>query len=127
MNRRRIYLAIAVALLAIEVLIALFVRDHFIRPYAGDMLAIGLVYATLRGLTPLSVSQALTLTLAIALAIEGAQALGLLNALGLADNQLARTVLGGVFDWHDLAVYAAGGAIVAALETMTARRVAWRG
>jgi hypothetical protein len=126
MSGRGAYLAIAVALFAIEVQIALFVRDGFVRPYVGDVLAIGFVYATLRALTPLSFVQALALTLAIALAIELAQALGLLGALGLASNQLARIVLGGVFDWHDLAAYAVGGAIVAALETMTARRAAGR-
>jgi Protein of unknown function (DUF2809) len=123
---RGLYLAIAAILFAIEVLIALFVRDDFIRPYVGDVLATGFVYATLRALTPLSFPQALALTLAIALVIELAQAFGLLGALGLADNELARIVLGGVFDWHDLAAYAAGGAIIAALETRTARRATGR-
>lgn len=126
MSRRGVYLIAAILLFAIEVLIALFVRDDFIRPYVGDVLAIGLVYATLRALTPLSFPQALALTLAIALVIELAQAFGLLGALGLADNELARIVLGGVFDWHDLAAYAAGGAIIAALETRTARRATGR-
>ena len=126
MSRRGVYLIAAIVLFAVEVFIALFVRDDFVRPYVGDVLAIGIVYATLRALTPLSFPQALALTLTIALAIELAQAFGLLRALGLADNELARIVLGGVFDWHDLAAYAAGGAIIAALETLTARRAAGR-
>ena len=126
MSRRRIYLLAAIGLFAIEVCIALFVRDDFIRPYVGDMLAIDLVYAALRALTPLSFPQALALTLAIALVIELAQALGLLGALGLADNELARIILGGVFDWHDILAYAAGGAIIAALEAITTRRAAGR-
>lgn len=126
MNSRGLYLIAAIGLFAIEVLIALFVRDDFVRPYVGDVLAIGLVYTALRALTPLSFPLALALTLAIALAIEVAQALGLLGALGLADNEVARIVLGGVFDWHDLAAYAAGGTIIAALETLTARRAAGR-
>ena len=126
MSRRGAYLIAAILIFAIEVLIALFVRDDFVRPYLGDVLAIGFVYAALRALTPLSFPQALAVTLAIALVIELAQAFGLLGALGLADNELARIVLGGVFDWHDLAAYAAGGAIIAALETLTARRAAGR-
>lgn len=126
MSGRGVYLIAAIALFAIEVLIALFVRDDFIRPYVGDALAIGLVYATLRALTPLSFPQSLALTLAIALVIELAQAVGLLGALGLADNELARIVLGGVFDWHDLAAYAAGGVIIVAIEALTARRAAGR-
>jgi len=115
-SRRGVYLVAAIVLFAIEVFIALFVRDDFIRPYVGDVLAIGLVYAALRALTPLSFPQALVVTLAIALVIELAQALGLLGALGLADNELVRIVLGGMFDWHDLAAYAAGGVIIAAIE-----------
>ena len=126
MSQRGVYLIAAILIFAIEVLIALFVRDDFVRPYLGDVLAIGFVYAALRALTPLSFPQALAVTLAIALVIELAQAFGLLGALGLADNELARIVLGGVFDWHDLAAYAAGGSIIAALETLTARRAAGR-
>ena len=126
MSQRGVYLIAAILIFAIEVLIALFVRDDFVRPYLGDVLAIGFVYAALRALTPLSFPHALAVTLAIALVIELAQAFGLLGALGLADNELARIVLGGVFDWHDLAAYAAGGAIIAALETLTARRAAGR-
>ena len=126
MSQRGVYLIAAILIFAIEVLIALFVRDDFVRPYLGDVLAIGFVYAALRALTPLSFPQALAVTLAIALVIELAQAFGLLGALGLADNELARIVLGGVFDWHDLAAYAAGGSIIAALGTLTARRAAGR-
>jgi hypothetical protein len=125
-SRRGAYLTTAIVLFAVEVFIALFVRDAFVRPYVGDVLAIGLVYATLRALTPMRFSQALALTLVIALVIELAQAFGLLGALGLADNQLARIVLGGVFDWHDLAAYAAGGVAIAAVETLAARRATRR-
>jgi hypothetical protein len=110
------YLAVAIVLFAIETLIALFIRDAFVRPYVGDILAIALVYATLRALTPLNVAHALALTLAFALAIEVSQALGLLDALGLRANPIARTVLGGVFDWADLAAYAAGAILVAAID-----------
>ncbi len=123
---RSVYLIAAIVIFAIEVLIALFVRDNFVRPYVGDVLAVALVYTALRAVTPLSFPQALALTLAIAVVIELAQAFGLVGALGLADNELARIVLGGVFDWHDLAAYAAGGAIIAAIETLTAQRAAGR-
>jgi hypothetical protein len=110
------YLAIAIVVFAIEMLIALYVRDAIIRPYVGDVLAVVLVYATLRAITPLDVIQALAATLAIALAIEVAQALNLLTALGLSGNAIARTVLGGVFDWADLLAYAAGAILVLAIE-----------
>ena len=110
------YVVAAVLLLFIEVLIALFVRDAFVRPYLGDVLAVALVYAALRAVTPLRLVAALGVTLGIAFAIEFAQLFGLLGALGLGDNRLARVVLGGVFDLADLAAYAAGAAAIVAIE-----------
>lgn len=113
---RAAYLVAAIALFAIEVLIALFVRDNFVRPYVGDVLAVALVYCSLRAATPLSVNIALAATLAIAFAIEIAQALGLLATLGLAGNAVARIVLGGTFDWADLGAYLAGAVIIVLIE-----------
>jgi hypothetical protein len=116
------YLAVAIVLFAIEVLIALFVRDNFVRPYVGDALAVALVYAGLRAVTPLGVNAALAMTLAIAFAIEVAQALELLAALGLGDNAVARVVFGGTFDWADIAAYTAGAAIIALIERIRETR-----
>jgi hypothetical protein len=104
------------------VLIALFVRDRFVRPYLGDVLAVMLVYAVLRAATPMGVASALCVALAIALVIEVAQALNLLGALGLADNRFARIVLGWAFDMLDMAAYLAGGAAILAIE-IAVRRV----
>jgi Protein of unknown function (DUF2809) len=113
---RAIYALLALALLAVEILIALFVRDAFVRPYVGDMLAVALVYAVLRAMTPMRLAWALAATLVIAFAVEFAQLFGLLGVLGLVDNQLARTVLGGVFDPMDLAAYASGGLLILLVE-----------
>ncbi|MBL8546202.1 MAG: DUF2809 domain-containing protein [Hyphomonadaceae bacterium] len=116
------YLVAAIVLFAVEILIALFVRDGFIRPYVGDVLAVALVYATLRAATPLKLIPTLAITLAIAFVIEIAQALNFLDATGLRDNTIARTVLGGVFDWSDLMAYIAGAAIICVIERARGRR-----
>lgn len=113
---RLTYLVAAIVLFAIEVVIALFVRDSFVRPYIGDVLAVALVYTVLRAATPLRLGSALATTLAIAVLIEVAQAAKLLSALGLGDNRLARIVFGGSFDWLDLAAYAAGGIMIVLVE-----------
>lgn len=126
MKVRSAYLIAAIALFVIEVAIALFVRDDFVRPYLGDVLVIPLIYTALRAVTPLSVLQALALTLAFAVVVEVSQAFGLINALALAGNAFARMVLGGSFDWHDLAAYAAGGALITVAETALARRATGR-
>ena len=116
------YALAALSIFAIEVLIALFVHDGLIRPYIGDVLAVVLVYCALRAITPLRLLSAIILTLAIALAIELAQLFNLLDALGLRSNSIAATVLGGSFDWLDLAAYAVGALAVAAVELARLRR-----
>jgi hypothetical protein len=123
---RRIYAACALGLFIIEVLIALFMRDGFIRPYLGDALAVALVYAALRAATPLSLRSALIVTIALALVIEFSQAANLLGALDLADNAVARTVLGGAFDWFDLLAYAAGAVVIVIAERAPSRGGAGR-
>lgn len=123
MTPRLSYALAALVLFLVEVLIALFVHDSFSRPYVGDMLAIALVYTALRAATPLQMIPALGITLAVALAIEIAQLLNLLDAIGLRGNQVARIVLGGVFDWLDLAAYGAGAIGIIAAEAALRRRV----
>jgi hypothetical protein len=118
---RKAYAVAAIFLFVVEVVIALFVRDRFVRPYLGDVLAVMLVYAVLRAATPLGVASALGFALGIALVIEVAQAFNLLGALGLADNQFARVVLGGAFDMLDMAAYLAGGGVVVAVESVLRR------
>ncbi|MEQ1780755.1 MAG: DUF2809 domain-containing protein [Hyphomonadaceae bacterium] len=117
------YAVAAIFLFAIEVLIALYVRDEFIRPYVGDMLAVALVYAALRAVTPMRLFPALVATLGIAFGIEFAQLFGAFTALGFADNQIARIVLGGVFDLKDLMAYSVAALLIAAVEMGLGR---WR-
>ena len=123
MTGRKFYAIAALILLVIEVMIALFVTDTFLRGYVGDVLAVMLVYAVLRAVTPLGAIAAASISLVIALAIEIAQALNLLGALGLADNTFARVVLGGSFDWLDIAAYMAGALIVLAVELLRGKRL----
>ncbi len=114
------YALAALVIFVIEVLIALYVRDAFVRPYVGDILAVVLVYLGIRAVTALRVWPAVGWALAIAFAVEAAQALNLITALGLQDNALARTVLGTSFAWGDLAAYIAGAVVVLVVER-------WRG
>ena len=112
------YVLAAGLVFAIEVLIALFVRDGFVRPYLGDVLAVVLVYLGLRAVTRLGIVPAVAATLAFAVVIELGQLLGLIDALGLRGNRLAHVVLGGSFDPKDLACYAAGGLVIVAVEAL---------
>jgi hypothetical protein len=122
MSVRLIYLLVALVIFAIEVCIALFVHDAFIRPYIGDVLAVVLVYCALRAVTPMSLWPAIAATLSVALAIELAQLLNLLDMIGLRSNRIAATVLGGSFDWLDLVAYVAGAVAVVAVEQVRPKR-----
>lgn len=52
MKKRFFYIISFLLIFCIEVLIALYVRDNFIRPYVGDMLVVVLVYSFVRIFLP---------------------------------------------------------------------------
>ena len=121
MSRRACLLA-AVVILIIEVLIALFVRDAFVRPYVGDVLAVMLVYCGLRAVFPVGSWMALGLSLGIAFAIEVGQLFNFVDRLGLGGSQVARVVLGTGFEPMDFVAYAAGGAIAVVADLLLKAR-----
>ncbi|MEH0195529.1 DUF2809 domain-containing protein [Caulobacter sp. CCNWLY153] len=108
MRIRLRHLAAAAILFAVEVVIALFVRDGFVRPYLGDVLATAMVYFAVRGATPLGRAGAAACALALGVVIELGQALNVLDHAGLGGSRVARVVFGGVFDLKDLACYVVG-------------------
>lgn len=110
------YALAALAIFAIEVLIALYLNDAIVRPYVGDALAVVLVYAGLRALTRLGVRTAIAVALGVAAIVEFGQLIGILGLLGLAANATARTVFGSGFDPKDFAAYGLGGLAAAIFE-----------
>lgn len=122
MRFHRGYALLALGLFLIEVAIALFVRDRFVRPYLGDTLAVILVYAGLRAIFRIDVTQAAALAFLIAVAIEFGQLFHVLDLLELQGNPIARTVLGYGFEVKDILAYAAGALIVLAAERVRKRR-----
>ena len=116
MKVRPAYVVATILVLAVEVLIAVYVHDGFVRPYVGDILAVVLVYLGIRAVSPLAVVPGLVVACAIAVVIEVAQLFHLLDALGLSHSHLARVVLGGVFDVKDLGCYAVGAVCVLLVE-----------
>jgi len=105
-----------IALFVIEVLIALFAHDRFIRPYGGDYLVVILIYCAVRTLmkaAPLKIAAAV---LIFAYMIEVLQYFDIVEKLGLSGNRLARTVIGYGFDWLDLLAYTLGIITVLILE-----------
>lgn len=102
------YLNLAVLLFLVEVLIALFVRDNFIRPYFGDVLVVLLLYCFAKSFLLLPVWPLALGVLLFSFMIEFFQYINMLEMLGLEQSTLARTVLGTSFAWKDIFAYTAG-------------------
>lgn len=114
------YAFAAAGLLLVEILIALFVRDSFIRPVLGDVLAVMLVYCAVLAIVDLPRILVAVFAFLVGVVIEVMQYLDALAALGLQHNPVARIVLGTTFSWGDIVAYAAG-----AILALVAER-AWR-
>jgi hypothetical protein len=104
----RISFILALALLATEVLIALFVRNRFVRPYVGDVLVVMLIFFAVRAVWPVRAVPLAIGVLCFAVAVEATQAMGLIEILGWSDNTLAKLVMGNTFQWGDLVCYLIG-------------------
>jgi len=102
---------VALLLFAIELSIALFVDDAFVRPYLGDVLVIPLVYCLVATFIEAEPQWLGLCVLGFAFAIELAQYLELVRVLGLEDNPIARTVLGTSYSTLDLVAYTVGAAL----------------
>ena len=115
-TRRILYLIIFCGLLALEVGIALFVNDAFVRPYVGDMLVTLLLCCLCRVIVPDKVRLLPVYVFVFAACVEIGQYFDLVALLGLADNRIISIALGRTFSWMDLVCYAVGCAAAFGLD-----------
>jgi len=115
------YLRLSLLLFCIEVVIAMFMHDKFIRPLGGDFLVVILLYCLLRGTTTFNVPAAAISVLIFACLIEFAQFLQLVKWLGLENNLVARSVIGTSFSWVDIIAYTLGILFVVVIEKRAVR------
>ena len=116
MKRRGIYAAAFVLLLIVEVLIALFVRDRFIRPYGGDILVTVLICCFVRIFFPKKIKLLPLLVFLFAAAVEVGQYFDYVTLLGLGEIEFFRILLGTSFSVADIFCYGAGGLLFWAVE-----------
>ena len=107
-NRRILYLLIFCGLLAVEVGIALFVNDAFVRPYVGDMLVTLLLCCLCRVIIPDKIRMLPVYVFVFAACVEIGQYFDVVALLGLADNRIISIALGRTFSWMDIVCYAVG-------------------
>lgn len=118
---RIIYTVIFLAVLLIEICIALFIHDDFIRPYIGDVLVTVLICAFLRIFIPEGVKLLPAYVFIFAAAVEIAQYFDIVKLLGLEGNAFLSTIIGRTFSLHDILCYGAGCILFFAVELLIKR------
>ncbi|EYB17527.1 hypothetical protein M066_3579 [Bacteroides fragilis str. I1345] len=107
MNKSFFYAICFVVILVVEIIIGIYVRDNFVRPYMGDALVVVLIYCFIRIFIPNGLSQLPLYVLAFACFIEILQYFQLVDVLGIS-NRILRIALGSTFDLKDMVSYAGG-------------------
>lgn len=98
------------------VVIALYVRDSFIRPTFGDVLVVVWLYYSLASLFSMPVNWLVSLVVLIAFAVELGQLLQVVVWLGIESSSPLAVILGATFDWKDLLAYCIGGLLCCWIE-----------
>lgn len=109
------YLIFTLSLLTIEIFIAVFIHDQFIRPFFGDFLAVIFVYCGLRILFQRSTKIAI-ISLIIAYCIEILQYFKFIEITGLIKYKVLAVLIGNSFSWFDILAYTLGFLFVLVAE-----------
>jgi hypothetical protein len=110
------YLLLTLLLIVIEIVIALYVHDTFVRPYMGDVLVVILLYCLLKTFFNISTVRAAVAVLLFAFAAEGLQYLHFAEQLGFQKKKLAMVLIGNSFSWLDMMAYVVGIGVVLVVE-----------
>ena len=112
---RLAFLVAAALILAVEIYIAICVKGGFVRHYAGDVLAVILLYALARAIFSVPPLNLPLKIFAFAAALELAQYFGAVQILGI-ENKILKIMIGGTFDFADLLCYATGCVLAGVYE-----------
>ena len=121
-NKRTAYLLATVLIFLLELFIALFVRDAFIRPYVGDMLVVVLVYTCVRVLFPEKPRLLPLYVFLFAAGVEALQGMRIVELLGLQNNRFFSVLIGTTFDWKDIVCYGVGCVMLGVWEVVLWKR-----
>ncbi|MES2862573.1 MAG: DUF2809 domain-containing protein [Bacteroidota bacterium] len=99
------YFLIFISIFIIEVIIALYIKDNFIRPYFGDYLVIFLVYYFLLSFIKADKNKIALSVLIFAFTVEVIQYFQVLSYFNLEKNRMLRIVAGNTFSFEDLIIY----------------------
>ena len=115
-NKRITYAIATMILLLIEILIALYVHDAFVRPYLGDVIVVVVLYTFIRIFVPEKCPLLPLWVFVFAAGVEVLQLLHIVDLLGLGNISFFRILIGSVFDVKDIICYAVGCALLGIYE-----------
>lgn len=116
------YLAAFCVILILEICIALFVRDNFIRPYGGDILVTVLICCFIRIFLPEGIKRLPLYVFRFALVVEIGQYFDFVSLIGLGNIRFFRILLGSTFSFGDILCYGIGCFLFAAAEALISVR-----
>lgn len=116
MSTRLKYLIVLFLLLAVEVCIALFVHDQYLRPYGGDIIVVWVIYCMVQTILGGKNNHYITAlcVLVFAYIVEFLQKMNIVEVLGLGNSRFLRILIGTTFSVSDLVCYTIGTAITVA-------------
>jgi predicted membrane channel-forming protein YqfA (hemolysin III family) len=105
---RAVYAVSFAVILIIEILIAFFVRDSFIRPYGGDILVTILICCFMRMIFMEKIPLLPLWVFLFAVTVEVLQYFDIVSILGLDDIKFFVILIGNSFSFVDIICYAVG-------------------
>ncbi len=115
---RKHYILATLFLFLIEVLIAIFMEDNFIRSYIGDVLVVILIYTFIRVFLPKKGKGLPIIIFLFAVFVEILQYINIVGLLGLENNRFLCIVIGTVFDYKDVISYLIGTLLLIGYELL---------
>ncbi|RCH55826.1 DUF2809 domain-containing protein [Mucilaginibacter hurinus] len=112
------YFLLFILLLVTEAIIALFLNDGFIRPYAGDFLVVMLMYCFAKSFAATPLLPTAIGVLLLAYLIELSQFFHLARLLGVQHSTIAQLLIGQAFSWIDMVAYTLGVITIIIIEKL---------
>lgn len=103
-----IYAGLFFVVFILEVLIALFINDSFIRPFGGDILVTVLLCLFFRAFFPVKTKLLPVYVFLFAVAVEICQYFDIVKLLGFENNAFISTIVGRSYSFIDIICYGVG-------------------
>ncbi|WP_347374282.1 DUF2809 domain-containing protein [Aequorivita sp. Q41] len=111
------YFLVTLIIFFIEILIAYFHFNNFIRGFVGDVLVILLLYSFLKIFIKKGVLKTALLVLCFACSVEMLQYSKVTEKLNIS-SEIILTIVGSVFDYYDLMAYGIGFLLILVFEKL---------